>query len=75
LLFQDDGGPFAIKYYIYCIGVVVYVISSQGMPTNISGSPGEVWFLTVTLVANLSFWAYLMGSISGNGCWEKHTRY
>jgi len=62
---QDYGGPFAIRYYIYCGGVVLYVISAQGMPTNISGSPEEVWFLVSTIVLNLSFWAYLIGSISG----------
>jgi len=62
---QDDGGPFAIRYYLYCVGVVIYIISAQGCPTNINGSSQEVWFLVFTVMLNLSFWAYLMGSVSG----------
>jgi len=63
--YQDGGGPFAMRFYIYCVGIVIYVISSQGLPTNIRGTSHEVWFLTFTIFLNLSFWAYLMGSISG----------
>ena len=64
-VWQDQGGPFAIRYYIYCVSVVTYVISGQGCPTDINGTPQEVWFLIFTIILNQSFWAYLMGSISG----------
>ena len=54
-----------MRYYIYCVGIVIYVLSAQGLPSNINGTPQEVIFLLITIALNLSFWKYLMGSISG----------
>lgn len=62
---QDEGGPFAIRYYLYCAGVVAFVISVNGLPGVTSGHVYEIWFLTFIMILNLSFWSYLMGSISG----------
>jgi len=48
------------------VGITIFVLSAQGLPINITGTSSEVIFILVAIALNLSFWKYLMGSISGN---------